>query len=337
MRSKATISDIAKLADVSKTTVSFYLNGKYGKMSEATRSKIEEAVAKTNYLEEEQKTQRNDARNHLIGVIIGDITSPFANHIVKGLADYCSAKDYHLMLGFSDYQLENERHCIDSMNQMGVSGYIVQPTAQFETMWEGMQIKKPIVYFDSPNHNTKGLWVKTNNYEAAYNAVSFLIKKGYQHFVLVTADPSKIVTRQERCRGFVDHLEIEHMPYDVIVANKETAIDELREQLELYLKAKDVCIYATSNWLLNKVHMALEPYADRIPDEIGLLGMDSYEWSRLVVPSITTIVQPAYEEGTVAAKILIDKIEGTNLEPPNQILKSRIDELESTDHKKTEM
>lgn len=334
MSSKATISDIAKLADVSKTTVSFYLNGKFSKMSEATRTKIEEAVAKTNYFDDEIAAERLDAKNHMIGVIIGDITSPFANHIVKGLADYANTKDYHLVLAFSDYLLENERHCIDGMRKMGVNGYIVQPTAQFETMWEGLHINKPIVYFDSPNHNTKGLWVKTNNYEASYNAVSFLIEKGYQHFVIVTADPSKIVTREERYRGFVDHLEIENMPYEVIVANKSTSIEDLHSQMELYLNEKNVCFFATSNWLLDKVYLALEPYAHRIPQEIGLIGMDSYEWSRLVMPPITTIVQPAYEEGYIAAKILIDHIEGLNEEPPNQILNSKINELESTNHAK---
>jgi LacI family kdg operon repressor len=330
---KATISDIAKLADVSKTTVSFYLNGKFSKMSEQTRQKIAEAVAKTNYLGESQEAQQENHR-HLLGVVIGDITSPFANRIVKGLADYSNEKDYQLILGFSNYQLENERHCIDSMNKMGVSGFIVQPTRQFETMWEGMQGKKPIVYFDSPNHNTKGLWVKTNNYEATYNAVSFLEEKGYENFVLVTGNPSKIVTREERCRGFTDHLDIDKKPYDVIVAEKQTTVEELRSQLELYIKRPNVCVFASSNWMLNKVHIALEPYVNQIPQNIGLIGMDSLEWSSLVTPSITTIVQPAYDEGIVAAKILIDKIEGTHVEPPNQILQCHINELDSTRHQK---
>lgn len=331
MGSKATISDIAKLADVSKTTVSFYLNGKFSKMSEQTRQKIEDAVAKTNYAEENGE-QQIAARSHLIGVIIGDITSPFANRIVKGLADYSNEKDYQLVLGFSDYQLENERHCIDSMSRMGVSGFIVQPTAQFETMWEGLNNLKPIVYFDSPNHNTKGLWVKTNNYEAVYNAVGFIEGKGYKRFILVTANPSKIVTREERVRGFTDHLDIDQMPYDIIVAEKTIPVEELRNQLDLYIQKEDVCIFASSNWMLNKVHMALEPFVNEIPHHIGLIGMDSLEWSSLVTPSITTIVQPAYEEGVVAAKILIDKIEGIGLEPPNQILQCHINEMESTNH-----
>ncbi len=333
MSRKTTISDIALLAGVSRATVSFYLNGKFGRMSEETRKKIEQAVAKTNYQADGAVSQRGINQRHLIGVVIGDITSPFASHIVKGLEDYTREKNYQLILGSSDYRLENERRCIDGMNEMGVGGFVVQPTAHFETMWQGLGIDKPLVYFDSPNHSTKGLWVKTNNYEAVYNAVSLLLKRGYHKFVLVTADPSKIVTREERSRGFTDHLDIRKIPYDVIVADKETDPEDLQKQLEVYItKEEDICVFAASNWLLNKVHMALEPYRSWIPKRLGLIGMDSIEWTSLVSPSITSIVQPAYEEGRVAAKILIDRMEEINEEPPNQILKCRINELSSTRH-----
>lgn len=333
MNSKATISDIAKLANVSKTTVSFYLNGRFSKMSEDTRHKIEQAVAKTNYRPEVSDSLHVVSQRRLIGAVIGDITSPFANQIVKGLEDYTREKNYQLILGSSDYQLEKERHCIDGMFAMGVSGFVIQPTAQFEVMWQSLKINKPLVYFDSPNHDTKGMWVKTNNYEAVYDAVSLLLERGYHKFVLVTADPGKIVTREERDRGFTDHLDIRKIPYDVIVADKSTDVEDLRSQLEVYLSdEKDLCVFASSNWLLNKTHLALEPYRAWIPQRLGLIGMDSLEWSSLVSPTVSTIVQPAYEEGRVAAKILIDRIEGINSEPPNQILKCHINELMSTRH-----
>ncbi|NCB32477.1 MAG: LacI family DNA-binding transcriptional regulator [Erysipelotrichia bacterium] len=333
MSRKTTISDIAVLAGVSKATVSFYLNGKFSRMSEDTRKRIEQAIAKTNYQLEGTVSQRGINQKHLIGVVIGDITSPFASHIVKGLEDYTREKNYQLILGSSNYLLENERRCIDGMNEMGVGGFVVQPTAHFETMWQGLEIDKPLVYFDSPNHSTKGLWVKTNNYEAVYDAVSLLLKRGYHRFILVTADPSKIVTREERCRGFTDHLDIRKVPYDVITAEKQTDPEDLQKQLQVYINGKeDICIFASSNWLLNKVHLALEPYRSWIPRRLGLIGMDSCDWSELVSPTITTIVQPAYEEGRVAAKILIDRMEGIDEEPPNQILKCRINEMSSTRH-----
>ncbi|MBR5005066.1 MAG: LacI family DNA-binding transcriptional regulator, partial [Erysipelotrichaceae bacterium] len=80
-----TISDIAKLAGVSKTTVSFYLNGKYEKMSEETRQRIEKVIEKTGYEPSVVARSLNFKQTKLIGVIIGDITNSFANQIVKGI------------------------------------------------------------------------------------------------------------------------------------------------------------------------------------------------------------------------------------------------------------
>ena len=73
MKSKMTISDIAKLANVSKTTVSFYLNGKFEKMSEETRQRIEKVIEKTGYEPSVVARSLNFKQTKLIGIIIGDI------------------------------------------------------------------------------------------------------------------------------------------------------------------------------------------------------------------------------------------------------------------------
>ena len=82
--------------------------------------------------------------------------------------------------------------------------------------------------------------------------------------------------------------------------------------------------------LLDKAYLVLRNYKDLIPNKIGLIGFDSLEWTELVTPSITTIVQPAYEEGQAAARILIDRIENQNQEVPNCILHCRINQCDST-------
>jgi DNA-binding LacI/PurR family transcriptional regulator len=105
----------------------------------------------------------------------------------------------------------------------------------------------------------------------------------------------------------------------------------LENKLKPYLESdQSTGIFVCNNWLLDKAYLVLRNYRDLIPQKIGLIGFDSLEWTELVSPSITTIVQPAYEEGQAAAKILIDRIENRNEEAPNRILKCRINELDST-------
>ena len=331
MKQKITINDIARLAGVSKATVSFYLNGKYERMSEATRQRIEAAIRKTDYRPSMVARSLNFKQTHLIGVIIGDITNSFAAQIVKGVDEVCRSHDYQMIVGDSGYELKNEHKCVTSMAAMGVDGFIVQPTVHFETMWNEQHLEKPIVYFDSPNSLDKGLWVKTNNYEAVLEATDMLVSRGYQRFVMVTADPYVLHTRLERNRGFTDCLDERGIPYEVIMADASTTADMIEEKLKPYLNGEQpTCVFACNNWLLDKTYLVLRKYSSLMPQYLGLIGFDSLEWTELAVPSITTIVQPAYEEGKCAARVLIDAIEGTGKEAPNHILMCRINEMTST-------
>ena len=76
--------------------------------------------------------------------------------------------------------------------------------------------------------------------------------------------------------------------------------------------------------------MALKDFRNLIPKTIGLLGFDNLEWSNFSSPTVTTMVQPAYEEGKAAAEILIDALECTNELAPNQILPCAMNWCEAT-------
>ena len=216
-----------------------------------------------------------------------------------------------------------------------VDGFIVQPTVEFRTVYSELEVSKPIVYFDSPNRGMSGLWIKTNNYEAMYETCDLMVEKGYEYFVNITADPYVLTTRLERTRGLTDNLDLRKLGYDVIIANEETSDEALKEKLTPIFETKhNVCVVVSSCWLLPMVYRVLQQWKDRIPQDIGLVGFDSLEWTELSSPTVTTIVQPAFEEGYLAGKVLIDRIEGRNEELPNHILNCRINEKESTDKKK---
>ena len=120
------------LAGTSKTTVSFYLNGKTEKMSEKTRQRIAEVIKETNYKPSVAARSLNSKSTKLLGIMIGDITNTFSNQIVKGIEDVASKKGYQLIVANSNYDYGREEKYIDRMLSMGVDGFIVQPTIQFK-------------------------------------------------------------------------------------------------------------------------------------------------------------------------------------------------------------
>lgn len=330
MSDKLTIKDIAKLSNTSKTTVSFYLNGKFDKMSQSTQLKIRDVIEKTNYQPNAIARSLNAKSMQLIGVIIGDITNSFANQIVKGIDHVAKEKNYQLIIGNSNYDFKTERQYMERMMAMGVDGFIIQPTLEFELIEKELQNKsKPVVFIDSQSRNTEGLWVKTNNYDAVKEATEVLIDKGYENYIMITADPSVLTTRMERASGFTDILKQKGYQCKTMIVDSNTDSEEIKRYIDENLGNKKTCIFTPNCWVLPKVFVALKDYRHLMPEKMGLLGFDNLEWTEFSFPTISTIVQPAYDEGAAAARILIDRLVGANSEEPNQVLKCYTNYCES--------
>ena len=330
---KITIKDIAEMAGVSKTTVSFFLNGKTDKMSPDTREKIQEIIEKTKYRPNIAARTLNQKKTKLIGVIIGDITNSFSNRIVKGIEDTARKRGYQTLIGNSAYDPDMESSYVNRMLTLGADGFIIQPTPNFrETARLLRDEGKPFVYFDSKVYEEDTSWVKTDNYDATYQAVEALIEKGYSEFFMIGADPSRLSTRIERSSGFTDsvkkngfgfqNLEIKDGEID-----KAEVLSFVKNNMK---KDASTLVYVPNCWALPEVYRALQPLKEYIPDKLGILGFDNVEWAEFSSPKITTIVQPAYEEGQKAAEMLIDQIEETNEEKLHQTLKCSVNWSEST-------
>lgn len=332
MKGKITIKDIAELAGTSKTTVSFYLNGKTDKMSDETKQKIEQVIEETNYQPSIVARSLNSKGSKLLGVLIGDITNTFSNQIVKGIEDIAAKNGYQIIVGNSNYDSDREGNYIERMLSMGVDGFIIQPTAKFRRVSKKIEERgKPMVYFDSKVYDHKTKWVKTNNYEATYEATLSCIKKGYQKFILIMADPNLLSTRMERATGYIDALVDYDYDYETLTIENDKVDPQLiKEFVKKHLDTEvNTLIFVPNCWALPVVSAALKDLRNLMP-KLGLMGFDNTEWTNFTSPSITTIVQPAYEEGQQAARILIDQIEGTNLEPAQQVLECTVNWNEST-------
>lgn len=330
---KITIKDIAEMAGVSKTTVSFYLNGKTEKMSEETRTKIQEIILRTNYRPNVAARTLNQKKTNLIGVIIGDITNTFSNKIVKGIEDTARKHGYQTLIGNSGYDPKQESSYVNRMLTLGADGFIIQPTPGFhETSKLITDLRKPFVYFDSKVYEDASFWVKTDNYTATHKAMQELIAHGYRNFLMIGADPSKLSTRIERSSGFIDCITESGLSFQSLeIRDGKINHADILSFVQRNLKDTDATlVYVPNCWALPEVCDALQPLRDLIPQKLGIIGFDNTEWASFSSPRITTIVQPAYEEGQKAAEILIDQIEEKYEEKSHQTLKCSVHWSEST-------
>lgn len=332
MDNKITINEIAKLAGVSKTTISFYLNGKTQRISLKTQNRIATIIKQTNFQPNLAARCLNSKSSKLIGVLISDITNTFSNQIVKGIETIASKYNYQVIVGNSEYSYQREENYIEQMLSMGVAGFIVQPTAQFRKLSKKLlKLNKPLVFFDSKLYDLKSNWIKTNNYEATYETIVKCIIKGYESFYLITADPQLISTRLERVSGFIDALADYNFNYKTfILENDRVDFKMLHNFFESTLNvSKKSLVFVPNCWALPDIYLALKQYRNNMP-QIGLIGFDNLEWVNFSSPSITTIIQPAFKEGEEVAKIVIDQIEGKNKLDNQKILNCYVNWNEST-------
>ena len=310
-KKRITINDIAKMANTSKTTVSFYLNGKTSRMGEDTQARIRKAIHDTGYEPSPLARGMNAKSSQLIGVIIGDITNTFANQLVKGIDSVASKQGYRMLVCSSNFDKQNELAYIDRLIALGIDGFIVQPTARFKEISQTISDNnKPLVFIDSKLYDFNSNWVKTDNYEASYQAVEACIEKGYKRYLVITAEPGLISSRIERFSGFVDALEAHDLGFtQFILENDKVDRDKLKAFLDANIDGSTpTLVFAPNCWALPDIYETCRDFYPLMPDRLGLLGFDNTEWVSVANPSVSVVVQPAREEGQTAAQILLDLI-----------------------------
>lgn len=334
--SKVTIKDIAQMAQTSKTTVSFYLNGKFEKMSAETRIRIEEIIKETKYTPSMLARGLTSKKLNLIGVIVADITNPFSSTIVKGIDHIARKEDYQIIVGSSNLDHKYESNYVDKMLAMGVDGFIVQPTIEFNELVSKIKSNgKEIVFIDSISDDFTGKWVKTNNYEITVEAVNKLIEKGYEKFTLITENPEILNVRLERIEGFKETLNNKNISYSVEIVDKDASTEVIEEVINKSIEAdKKNLFFAINGKVLQKIYNVVKGNGFDIPNEVGIIGFDNWEWTHYATPSVTTIDQPTFEEGKYAAEILIDSIENKNSKMESKAFKCSIEWKDSTDTSK---
>ncbi len=172
-----TIDDVARMADVSKATVSAVLNDRPG-ISSHTREKVLHIVKKLNYRPNQIARSLSIQKTKSIGLVIKEIDNPFYAKIMKGVFDKCSDSGYTVLLGSSELTPAQEIKSIETLINQRVDGLIISPlqSAAYDFSYLADLIKNryPFVTLGSIiNYQTNV--VEINKVKAAYKAVCYLI------------------------------------------------------------------------------------------------------------------------------------------------------------------
>src|SRR5690554_3132844 len=182
MRKKATIKDVAKMANVSTATVSHVLN-KTKNVKRATEVRVMQAVKELNYIPNTMAKHLKRNHTHLVGLLISDIANPFFPPVVRGIGDYLAANGYNILLSETSGNLELEKANLRALIGRRIEGLIVSLATAEEQHFE--KIKTPLVFFNRVPVSELCNKVSFKNFEAGYIATKHLIDHGYKKIALI--------------------------------------------------------------------------------------------------------------------------------------------------------
>ncbi len=336
MSGRVTIVDVAKLAETSTASVSYYLNGKLEKLGKPTQQRIADAIRQTGYVPNAQAQALSGKPTHVIGLVMLDNTNLWAGQIQGGVESVAREAGFQTVVCGTAFDRDNEQACVEKLLSLGVDGFIIQPTSNFKAVHERIRrAGRPVVFFDCDTFDRQTSWVKSNFYDGVYDAIQTCIERGYDRFVSVAAPSTgkaQLRTRIERMSAFTDALAAHKLDFEEIAIDHETpSVSELYERLKYSVSpAHRTLVFAQNQWGLSRVYQALENSRHLMPERIGLLGLNCADWTALTTPSISTIIEPVRQEGCLACQMLIDILEDENTRPRQEILSCRTRWLDST-------
>lgn len=321
MRSKAkrgkghvTIREVAKAAGASVSTISAALNNS-DYVSQKMRSRIQGAIKQLKYRPNDLARGLRLQKTHSIAIVVPDLSNNFYVEVVRGAKDYSASASYTILIGDSREKWEEERGYLDFFHRRRVDGVVRVPAMDAL----GKKAKSilgniPIVYADRyPGFRDSAVGrVGIDNVLAADNATRYLLSLGHRNIGIITGDTSS-GTSADRLKGFLQAMRSVKIRADrAMIHSGHNDMESGHEHAMQLLKSspRPTAIFCTNNMMALGAFAALQEYGLECPGEISLLGFDDFYWSTLLRPTLTVVRQPAREVGMIAARMLIDHVEG---------------------------
>lgn len=312
---RVTMADVAKLANVSKSTVSQYLNKRYDYMGEKTKKRIEEAIQELGYQANFVARSLKQKRTSTIGVIVANILHAFSTQVIRAIEDVCNDKDMHVIVCNADDDPEKEKKYIEMLRAKQVDGLIVFPTGGNMELYERMvQEQYPLIFVD---RKVEGIGVDNfllDNEGAVFSAVDHFIEHGHKQIGMITTSLIRNVTsRVERTEAFKKAL-LSHGVEPVEAFIKGLEVNEIQHGLTemLAMESPPTAILAGNDLSLIEILRFINDQKIRIPEQLALIAIDDISFASIYQPSISTVSQPAFQIGKEAAQLLLEKIEKSN-------------------------
>lgn len=303
---RTTIREVAEQAGVSVASVSRAFSGA-AVMRPATRERILQVARELGYRPNGIARNLRTQRSKIIGLIISDVENPFYTSLVRAVEDSAHAQQFSLVLCNSDESPEKERNYIQFLADERVAGVIGSPTSETTTSFLPLQRAGiPVVAVDRRSLLTPVDTVLLDNVRAAYDLTRYLIAQGHQRIGIILPGDN-ITSGRERLTGFLQAMHESGLPVrdEWICSGKGSEAFGFQSAIGLLSQIeRPTALLSGNNLITLGVLKAVQHLGLRVPQQVGLAGLDEMPWMTLLRMPLLIAAQPVREMGQRAFELL---------------------------------
>lgn len=317
-----TLSELAKAAGVSVSTVSRALNDTNHPVNEETRQHIQTLAQQLGYRPNMVARSLKTEQTYTVGIIVDNIVSPFSPTIIRGIQDHLKLHNYCSVIINADWDPEAEAEAIHQLISRSIDGIIF-----VESWLRGANhmldvANKPYVFVHRLFSGVYGNSVLVDEHYGACLAVEHLAKLGHRRIAFING-PRGWDASAHRLVGYQDALAQLNIAYDAGLVEEGTwEVQSGYPAARKFMAMPDrpTAIFAANDLMALGAIYAIQEAGLRVPEDIALVGYDDREIASLSRPTITTVSLPCYEMGQTSAQLLLNCLDDqADMEQPIRV------------------
>lgn len=313
-----TLKDIAQALNLSASTVSRAMKD-HPAISEDTRRLVQKYAEEHKYKPNTLAMQLRTNRNNTIGVIVPEIVHYFFSTVLSGIQDEAESEGYKLLFCHSQEDYEREVKSVETLLDARVCGILAsqsKETRQYDHFREIIDNDIHLVFFDRICTGINTDKVVVDDYAGTFNAVEYLIETGCRHIAFLGSNPSMPIANNRRM-GYEDALRKHKLPIEKEMIRVCDTVGLAREVVPgmLQLDTRPDAFFCINDEVAAYCMQIAKSSGFKIPAEISVCGFTNSYITDVTDPPITTVDQHGFEMGRVAARLLINRIEGKETKP----------------------
>lgn len=327
---------LAKVLNVSIATISKALRDSHD-IGDETKQRVIETARLLHYVPNPYASSLRKRSSNTIAIIIPEIADSYFSQAINGIESIVDQEKYHALIYLTHDSYEREAQMFNELTSGRVDGILMSVasnTKDTQHIKNLQQAGVPIVFFDRVVEDIPAAKIKTDDFNSAYMATRHLLDQGCKNISLVTIEgyPSILQARESGYKKALAERDIEPEDQNIFSCSNKYNQENIAVLKEHITNVKPDGIIATVEHLATTTYLACEELKLNIPQDIKVVCFTNQITAAILNPSLTTVLQPAYDMGRKAAELLFWHLSGryVQMESENIVMPSKLVVRDST-------